>query len=157
MSGLLPASLLCAAAGLALGRAEGARGVPLAAAAVVGALAGALALHAPDQTIPTRIAVWTSLALTAAAVLPRRGLPGLWSWLLLLNAGVWAGASAGLTTDLVGALGWLWLAVPTRALSRGRSVVAARVLASWLATIGVLNAVIPLTTPTPGYVRDHLE
>jgi hypothetical protein len=158
MSGVLPASLLCAAAALVLARGS----IPHIAAGVVVVALGALAgTNWPDGTEPTspaRLFAWMSLASLAACAALGRGRPGARVRLLLaLNGGIWAGASTGPGLHLAAALAWLGLVAPAYVLVRTRAEVAGRVAASWLLTIGVLNAAIPLTTPTPGYARDHME
>jgi len=153
--GLLSASLICGALGLALARDRASGAARAALACAVAAAAGAVALHAPEAASPLRLAGWASLAVTAAAGL--RGASWPWSLPLALNAGIWAGSATGPTVDVLGALAWLLTVLPARLLVGAGHAIALRVAASWLLTIGVLNAAIPIVTPTPGYVRDHME
>ena len=155
--GLLPASLTCVALGLALAHERPARVLIAMTACLAGAAAGSFLEPVASASIVLRLAAWLSLALAAGAGLMRTGLPWPWTLPLALNAGLWAGAQAGASVELPAALTGLAAVLPARLLvAHGRGI-ALRVAASWLVTIGVLNAAIPLTTPTPGYVRDHME
>jgi hypothetical protein len=155
--GLLPASLTCVALGLALARERPVRVLVAVTACVVGATAGSFLQPWASTSIVLPLAAWLSLALAAGAGLMRTGLPWPWTLPLALNGGLWAGSQAGASLELPLALAGLAAVAPARMLvAQGRGI-AVRVVASWLVTIGVLNAAIPLTTPTPGYVRDHME
>jgi hypothetical protein len=49
------------------------------------------------------------------------------------------------------------LCIPGAWLAAHPARIALKVAASWLIAVSVLAAAIPLTTPTPGYVQDHME
>ena len=103
---------------------------------------------------------WVSVVLTAASVHLPRGLTSLAAIILALNVGVWSGAVialAGTPFDLAEALPWALIGVPGAwVVATGRKI-ALKVAASWLIAIALLVAMIPVTTPTPGYVPDHMD
>jgi hypothetical protein len=155
--GVLAASLLAAAVGLATAFHPWRTAAAAALVCAVAAAAAAAVAAQTDPSWPVRAAIWGSLALTAgAAILARRGVPGSALGLLALNAGAWGGAAVGLRAELPAALASGLLAVPAALLVRRGQTLPIRIVASWLITIGVLNAAIPILVPTPGYERDHL-
>ncbi|CAN5715460.1 hypothetical protein BH11PSE1_BH11PSE1_05150 [soil metagenome] len=100
------------------------------------------------------------MVITAATVHLPKGLNGPLALVLSLNAGVWCGAviaAAGAPLDLAKAAPWVLLAFPgTWVVARGWGV-GIKVLASWLVAVAILGAALQTTTPTPGYVADHME
>jgi hypothetical protein len=79
---------------------------------------------------------------------------------LAINAGLWAGlviAVAGAPLDLAKALPWVLICLPAALIVEGRFQIAVKVVASWLIAVSFLAAALPATTPTPGYVGDHME
>lgn len=158
--GALPPALLAAALGFALAyaprRALAPGLVVFAAAAVLASL-----VHLPAGWADgVFYGCWISVVLSALSVhLPKRlGFKGAIA--LSLNAGVWAGAviaAAGAPLDLAKALPFALISLPAAWIAATRLQIGIKVVASWLVAVAVLAATLPTTTPTPGYVGDHLE
>ena len=158
--GALPATLLLAALGLALGRASWRAWV-----GSVIALGGTVAVLSQIKFAHSSIEIaflgcWASTAATAASVyLPRS--PGMLAGVVLsLNAGLWVSAVvalAGAPLDLNAAFPAVLLAVPAGWLTRRRASIAVKVACSWLIAIAMLVAALPFLSTTPGYLPDHLE
>lgn len=157
MNLLLPACLIGAALGLSLAFAP--RGdVRWALAMLVAGLAiGLFTRMGLDDVTALRPAIWVTAGVTAAAALLPAGPPRLILLPLALNAGAWAGIAVDSSPLSLVALACIASAYIARWLRRRRWTVALRVAASWLATVAVLNTAMPLLTPTPGYVQDHME
>jgi hypothetical protein len=158
--GALPPALLASALGFALAFAPR-RAIP-PAAIVFAAVAVASAQLRPNPHLADGIfyLCWASVVVTALSL----HLPGgvrLWlAQLLAANAGLWAGlviAIAGVPLDLAKALPWVLICLPAVWLVSRRFQIAIKVVASWLIAISLLAAALPATTPTPGYVGDHME
>lgn len=158
--GALPPALLASALGFALAFAPR-RAIPPAVAVFV-AIAVAAGHLKPDPHLADAIfyLCWGSVVVTALSL----HLPGgvrLWlAQVLAANAGVWAGlviAVAGVPLDLAKALPWVLICLPAAWLISRRFQIAIKVVASWLIAISLLAAALPATTPTPGYVGDHME
>lgn len=158
--GALPPALLAAALGFALAFAPR-RAITLAIVAfcVLG-LAGSQLRPDPRWADPIFYGCWGSVVVTALSVHLPKGL-NLWlAQALAANAGLWAGlliAVAGAPIDLVRALPWVLICLPAAWLVRRRFQIAIKVVTSWLIAISLLAAALPATTPTPGYVGDHME
>lgn len=158
--GALPAALLLAALGLALGRASW-RTQIWSVIALVGAVATLLQVKFVDGWIEIAfLGCWASTAATAASVyLPRS--PGMPACVVLsFNAGLWVSAVvalAGAPPDLIAAFPAILLAFPAAWLTRRRAQIAVRVASSWLIAIAMLVAALPFLSTTPGYLPDHLE
>lgn len=158
--GALPPALLAAALGFALSFAPRRSllvCVPAFAAAAL--LTTFLSVQAAWQDAMF-LGCWTSVVITAAAVHLPGGLNARLALVLALNAGIWCGAviaAAGTPLDLAKAAPWVLLAVPGVWLVGRRGGVAIKVLSSWLAAVAILGAALQVTTPTPGYVADHME
>ena len=158
--GALPATLLLAALGLALGRAPWRTWVYSLIA-----LGGAVAVlsqikFARDWIEIAFLGCWASTAASAATVyLPRSPSP-LVAVFLSLNAGVWVSAVvalAGTPLDLIAVFPAVLLAAPAAWLTRRRASIAVKVACSWLIAIAMLVAALPFLSTTPGYLPDHLE
>jgi hypothetical protein len=158
--GALPPGLLCAALGFALAFAPW-RIIPVCIAALV-ATAGLVVWH--GVAVAWRdwafIGCWISVIAAAASVhLPRGPGPRL-AVMLSVNVGAWAGAViavAGAPIDLVKSLPFVLLCAPGAWLvSTGRKI-ALKVAASWLIAVAILVSTLPVLTPTPGYVADHMD
>ncbi len=158
--GALPPALLCAALGFALAFAPR-RFILASLVALVGAAAlivwRGLGASWRDTVF---VGCWISVILTAAAVhLPRGPGPRL-AVLLSLNVGAWAGAViavAGAPLDLAKSLPWAMLCLPGGWLVATGRQIALKVAASWLVAVALLAVSLPFTTPTPGYVPDHMD
>jgi hypothetical protein len=158
--GALPPALLCAALGFALAFAP--RRVILPCLLGLIAPAAAIGRLNIDSTWTDTafMGCWITVVITAASVHLPRGLGPRVALVLALNTGVWAGAViavAGAPLDLAKSLPWALLCLPGCWLvNTGRSV-AIKVASSWLIAIALLVAFLPITTPTPGYVPDHMD
>lgn len=157
--GVLPPALLFAALAFMLPFASRRALLPALGVAAAAAIAVVNLPIPKPWTDAIFIGCWVSVIVTAALVhlgrAPGRGV----AMPLALNAGAWAGgtvAVAGASSDLFKALPVLLLAVPGQWLvAQGRGI-AVKVVASWLIAIAVLAATLA-TTPTPGYVQDHMQ
>ena len=127
---------------------------------------GISALTATFLTVPPAwedaifLGCWSSVLVTAASVHFPGALNRPVALPLAVNAGVWCGAviaAAGAPLDLAKAAPWALLALPGGWLVARRWGVGIKVLASWLAAVAILGAALQTTTPTPGYVADHME
>ena len=158
--GALPPALLAVALGFALAYAPRRSLAPcLAAFAVAAGLASLLRLG-PHWTDVAFYGCWASVLVTALSVHLPKHLNGSGALALSLNAGAWAGiivGAAGTPSDLAKSLPFALLCVPASWVAATRVQVAIKVVASWLVAVAVLAAALPTTTPTPGYVGDHLE
>ncbi len=158
--GALPPALLCAALGLALAFAP--RRILLVSIAALAAPAAAIVgLGLGGAWRDTAfVGCWISVIVAAASVhLPQGPGPRL-AVLLAFNSGLWTGAviaTAGSPLDLAKSLPWVLLCLPGGWLAAGGRGIAVKVAAGWLIAIALLVATLPLVTPTPGYVADHME
>ena len=158
--GYLPPLLLCAALGFALSFAPRRMILPCIAAMVVAAMAVS-AIGIPIARIDAVFyCLWASVVVTSASVhLPWR-VPTALALILAINAGIWSGAVtsvAGARLDLAIALPGVLLCAPGAWLVATNRSIVLKVMASWLIAVAVLAAFIPITTPTPGYMPDHME
>lgn len=156
----LPAALLVAAMAFALSFAPR-RAIRIALPTFAALLVGAGLLRTPlawqDAIF---LACWASVLATAALVHLPRGVPVPLAVGAAANAGLWSGlliATAGEASDAAKVLPIALLCIPGAWLAAGPGRIALRVAASWLVAVAVLAAAIPFTTPTPGYVQDHME
>lgn len=157
--GALPPALLCAALGLLLAYAPRKAIIPAITALVVAATA-ILLIRIPARFEEIAfLGCWVSVMVIAASIHLPNG-PGLvWSLVLSVIAGLWAGAVvsiAGKPLDL--AIGLPCVLIVGLAIWVRRTPVglAVKIAASWLGAVAILAAAIPLT-PTPGYEPDHRE
>lgn len=158
--GALPPALLAAALGFALSFAPRKAIAPSLAAFLVVAVAASFVRAEPDQANGVFYACWASVVGTALSVHVARRLTISWTVMLAANAGFWAGAVIGVAghpLDLAKALPWVLLFVPSAWLIGRKLGIGVKVVASWLVAVSVLAAALPATTPTPGYVGDHME
>jgi hypothetical protein len=159
--GALPPALLAAALGFALAFAPRRAILPGLVAFI--AMAALASLWRPDPRLADAIfyACWGSVVITALSVhLPTRFTGLAVALALAANAGLWAGAViavAGAPSDLAKSLPWVLICLPAAWLIGRRFQIAIKVVASWLVAVSVLAAALPATTPTPGYVGDHME
>lgn len=159
-AGALPAALLCAALGLVLAFAPRRRLV----AGVSALMATALLLTRfpldAGWSGAILLGCWISVLLTAAIVYVADRLTWWGALLLSMNAGCWSGAviaaGEGGWSELATALPWALLSLPGGWLVARKGATALKVLASWLAAVAILAAVLPMVT-TPGYAPDHME
>lgn len=162
--GALPPALLCAALGFALAFAPRRAVLPSLLALIAAAAVVVWRGIAPAWQDTAFAGCWISVILAAASVHlpsglhPRAAL--VLPLILALNAGIWAGAVisvAGAPLDLVKSLPWALLCLPGAWLVGSGRRIAVKVVASWLIAVAVLAASLPLTTPTPGYMPDHMD
>lgn len=156
----LPVALLAVALGFALSFAPArARliGILLFAVLLAAASFGRTPLNWQEALF---LGCWASIMLTAAMVHLPKGPSTPVAIVASANAGVWGGlliATAGETTDLLKVAPLLLICLPGAWLAARPGRIALKVAASWLVAVSVLAGAIPLTTPTPGYVQDHME
>lgn len=154
----LPAALLCAALGLMLARARW-RMLGLALLLLCTSAFAATFLPIRDHAVEMAFAgCWTSIILLAAAV-HLRGVPPWLAVAASLDAGLWAGAviaAEGARLDLSRALPAFALCIPAHLAWRRGWDIPVKVVSSWLIAVALLAALLP-TTPTPGYVPDHMD
>lgn len=158
--GALPPALLFAALGLALAFAPRRILIWAALAAAVPALLLSFVPFGQQWADPLFLGCWVSVLAAAGAVHLPRGLGPRLAMLLALDVGVWAGAVigvAGKPVDLAESLPCLLLALPGGWLVATRRPIVVKVFSSWLIAIALLSATLQITTPTPGYVPDHMD
>ena len=161
--GALPAALACVSLALALGFAPRRAVVPACGVLVATAMLVSNLRQPQSWHEAAFLFCWGSIVLIAASVhLPRtiwerRGLS-----LATLFATLTGTASAsvvafeGRDTDLYLAFALVILCLPARLLVDRRLSIALKVVASWIAAVAILAALLPLA-PTPGYVPDHMQ
>ena len=158
--GALPPALLFAAFGLALAFAKRRSLLPaILATAVIAALVSFVPIGG-QWADPCFLGCWISVLIAAVSVHLPRGLGPRLAILLAVDIGVWGGAViavAGKPLDLALSAPWLLLALPAGWLVRTKRQIAVKVLASWLIAVSLLAATLQITTPTPGYVQDHMD
>ena len=158
--GALPPALLCAALGFALAFAPRRALLPCLAALVAPAVLVAFLPIEPGWKEVAFMGCWISVIVAALSVHLPHGL-GRWPALILaLNTGVWAGAViavAGAPLDLAKSLPWVLLCLPGAWLVASGRPIFLKVAASWLIAVAILVASLPVITPTPGYVPDHMD
>lgn len=157
--GALPPALLMAALAVALSFAPR-RQALIAIALCLGLSALLCTVRLPSAwTEAIFLGGWLSITLTAALVHWPHGIGGRLALVAGVNAGVWSGLLIGLAgrpLDLVFAATGLLIILPGAwMVSQGKAIIP-KVAASWLMTIAVLAAVLPLI-PTPGYTPDHMN
>ena len=157
--GALPAALLCAALGLALGFAP--RRVWAPSVLTLAAAAGAAVLLplGAGWGAAFLLGCWFSLLLAAVAVHLPQGIGLRLALLLGANAGFWSGGVINLTAQpihLLAAAPWALLCFPAGwIVSKDRGIVL-KVLISWLAAVALLAAALPTIT-TPAAEPDHMD
>jgi hypothetical protein len=158
--GALPPALLFAALGLALAFAPRRAYGWAILAMVLPALAVSFVPIGTQWADAMYMGCWISLLVAALSVhLPRSRVPWLMI-LLALDVGFWGGAViavSGKPLDLALSAPWVLLAFPGEWLVRTKRQIAVKVLASWLVAVALLSATLQVTTPTPGYVPDHMD
>lgn len=156
----LPAALLVAALGFALSFAPP-RALRIALPTFAALCIGACLVRTPLAWQDTIfLACWTSVIATAALVHLPRGVGAPLAIGAAANAGLWSGlliATAGEPIDLLKVIPVTLICIPGAWLAARWGRIALKVAASWLVAVALLAAAIPLTTPTPGYVQDHME
>ena len=158
--GALTPALLAAALGFARSYAPARARLWGVAIFGLAALGVSFAKLSPSTTDGIFLACWASILITAATVHLPRGRTLVAIALLSLNAGVWTGAvlaATGKPIDRLIALPVVLLCLPGAWLVSRRWGLGVKVLASWLVAVAILGASLPLLTPTPGYVADHME
>ncbi len=156
----LPAALLVAALAFALSFAPRRAmwiGLPVFAALLIGAGMVRTPLGWEEAIF---LGCWASVLATAALVHLPHGVSTAVAVGAAANTGLWSGlliATAGEAIDVAKTLPIALLCIPGAWLARRPFRIALKVAASWLIAVAVLAAAIPFTTPTPGYVQDHME
>jgi hypothetical protein len=156
----LPPALLFAALGLALAFSDRKR-LPLMMLITA-------AIAAPVSFVPFShswadglfLGCWASVLLAGVVVHLPGGVGPRLAAILALDVGFWGGAViavAGHPLDLAISLPWVALAYPGAWLVKSKWQIAVKVLASWLIAVALLSATLQITTPTPGYVPDHMD
>ena len=158
--GALPPALLFAAFGLALAFAQRRSLLPaiLTAAAIAAVLS--FVPIGSQWADPIFLACWISVLIAALSVHLPRGLGPRLAIVLAIDIGVWGGAViavSGKPLDLALSAPWMLLALPGGWLVHTKRQIAVKVLASWLIAVSLLIATLQVTTPTPGYVQDHMD
>lgn len=157
--GALPPGLLCAALAFALAFAPRKVLAPCLVILVVSAVAVSFVSIPAAWLEAVFLGCWASVVLTSAAVHLPNGPGARVAAALALNAGIWAGAViavAGHRSDLLKALPFSLLVLPSAWLVATKRGIAVKVVASWLIAVSLLAAALPLV-PTPGYKPDHME
>jgi len=158
--GALPPAVLCAALGFALAFAPRRVVLPcVLALTAVAALVVWLGVGASWRDTAFT-GCWISVVLVAGSVHLPRGLPAWLALALAVNVGVWVGAViavAGAPLDLAKSVPCVLLCLPGAWLVATHRPIALKVAASWLIAVAVLIATLPVTTPTPGYMPDHMD
>jgi hypothetical protein len=157
---MLPFALLCAATGLALSAVSRPASAWRAFAALVAAalLTGLLSIAEKFETA-IFIGLWLSVAATAALTIFSSVRQDLIAVPAAINAGLWAGALAAVSSTRSGlalALPLGLVFVPGRWLAQKGYGIAVKVVASWIIAIAMLAFFVTLT-PTAGYETDHME
>jgi len=158
--GALPPALLIAALGLALAFAPRKIFIPAMIAMAIPAVVVGFVPIGQQWADPLFFGCWASVLACALAVHLPRGLGPRLAILLALDGGFWAGAViavAGKPIDLLISLPCVLLALPGAWLVATKRQIAVKVLASWLIAVALLAATLQITTPTPGYVPDHMD
>jgi hypothetical protein len=158
--GALPAALLCAALGLAVGCAPRRVWPPSLVALTASATALAMTPLPPNWTEGVFLGCWTTVAASAATLhLPRA--PGLLGALILsLNTGFWCGAVialAGSWHDLLKALPCVLVLLPVAWMMRHHAAIVVKVISTWLTAVALLAATLQFLPVTPGYLPDHID
>ena len=158
--GALPPALLFAALGLALAFAPRRHiGLCLGILVVV-SLGASFAPLGAGWRDTIFLGCWASLVVIALTVHLPKGLGLRVALVLTIDAGLWGGgviALAGDRIDLMKALPAALVCIPGRWLVTTRRQIVIKVLSSWLLAVAVLAATLQITTPTPGYVADHMD
>jgi hypothetical protein len=155
-AGLLPASLLCAACGLALARAPRDVAIPSLLALAAAAIA-ATGFAAPAWQKSTALAGWIVTAATAAIVHRCSRLSLSAAIALAALAGACCGAMTGMRLALLPALLCAPAALFAARMSARRVPFVLDIAASWLIAVALLAVVLALLPVTPGNLPDHLE
>jgi hypothetical protein len=158
--GALPPALLFAALGMSLAFAPRRLLIWASAAAAVPALLISFVPFSQTWADPLFLGCWISVLAAAGSVHLPKGLGPRLAILLAIDVGFWAGAVigvAGKTLDLAESLPCVLLALPGGWLVATKRQIVVKILASWLIAIALLSATLQITTPTPGYVPDHMD
>ena len=158
--GALPPALLFAAFGLALSFAPR-RAVAVCLATLVAvAVAVGFINSGPQWQDDVFMGCWISLVVAAASVHLPNGLGPRLALILAINTGLWGGAVisvSGSNLDFLKSLPIALLCLPGGWLVATRRQIAIKVLTSWLIAVALLAGTLQITTPTPGYVPDHMD
>ena len=162
--GILTSTLMCAALGIPLGLATPQIRTWGIAALGISALLSNVLLAQMRVGIGWADTVflnsWVSVLGSASSVYLRSPVGTFAAVILSLDAGLWCGAANALTGSPLGALkalpavAVLW---PVGWVVRHRSIIAVKVVASWLMAIALLAATLQFLPVTPGYLPDHME
>lgn len=156
MDPTLPAALVCAALGVALGV------VPMSTWRIPLALFGAAAIALGTQQLPViwqdaiLLGCWVSIVASAASV---HGPSHRLTLALSCGAGMCLGGligTAGFRWPLACAPSMLLIAPLVRAI-HVRAPIAVKVFASWLIAVAILVGMLRFVPVTPGYVADHVD
>ena len=158
--GALPPALLIAAFALALAFAPRKIFVTAMIAMAIPAVLISFVPVGHQWADPLFFGCWVSVLACALVVHLPGGVGPRLAIVLALDAGFWAGAViavAGKPPDLLIALPCVLLAFPGAWLVAKKWQIAVKVLASWLIAVALLVGTLQITTPTPGYVPDHMD
>ena len=159
--GALPPALLFAALGLAIAfLGKKAIAACLAILALTALVVGLSVRIGPEWRDTVFLGCWISLLVNAASVyLPRKIGPPI-AFALAVNTGVWGGAvisASGGPLDFPKSLVCVLVCLPACGDQPARRQIAVLVLASWLIAVALLAGTLQITTPTPGYLPDHMD
>jgi hypothetical protein len=158
--GALPPALLFAAFGLALAFAQRRTLLPaILTATAIAALVSFIPIGS-QWADPIFLACWASVLVAALSVHLPRGVGPRLAMAMAVDVGACGGAViavAGKPLDLAIAAPWLLLSLPGGWLVHTKRQIAVKVLASWLIAVSLLVGTLQITTPTPGYVQDHMD
>jgi hypothetical protein len=158
--GALPPALLFAAFGFALSFAPRRLFAACLAALVAVAVAVSRVRIGPQWDDDVFLGCWISVLIAAGSVHLPKGLGPRLALVLAVNSGLWGGAvisAAGGPLDLLKALPWALLCLPGAWLVATKRQIVIKVLTSWLIAVALLAGTLQITTPTPGYVADHMD
>ena len=158
--GALPPALLFAALGMALAFAPRRIRFWAALAAAAPALLMSFVPFSQQWADPLFLGCWITVLASAGSVHLPGGLGPRLAMLLALNVGVWAGAVVGVAgkpIDLAVSLPCILLSLPGGWLVATKRPIVVKIFSSWLIAIALLSATLQVTTPTPGYVPDHMD
>jgi len=158
--GALPPALLFAAFGFALSFAPRRWFAPcLIILLIVSIGVGRVRIGANWQD-PIFLGCWVSVIAAAACVHWPGGVGPRLAVVLAINTGIWGGAViavAGGSLDFVKSLPCALVCLPGGWLVATRRQIVIKVLSSWLIAVALLASTLQITTPTPGYVPDHMD
>lgn len=158
--GALPPALLFAAFGFALAFGPRRMLAPCLALMALVAIAFGFVRIGHQWQDAVFMGCWISVIIAAAVVHLPGGVGPRLALVLALNTGIWGGAvisAAGGSLDFIKALPCALVCLPGSWLVATKRQIVIKVLTSWLIAVALLSATLQITTPTPGYVPDHMD